>query len=124
MPSHIPEIQLDDNWLEDVDVDDFDGHDKGDSVGDDLNLTVADAERRKSSSSRGLEHKKSNGLLGEGQGDQDQGRLEDQMNYDHLRRLENIFEEADQDGQYPINCMRILGLPSAFWAVLENFIRS
>ena len=104
MPADIPEIQLDNNWLEDIDSDenDLEGVEGKKSAHDEL--TIANAGRRKSRKNSDLQLNKSNTAdESKSQNDHDdQGRLEDQMNYDHLRRLEEIFEEADQDGKLHI----------------------
>ena len=127
MPDHgIPSIQLDANWLEEIDLEDnfadsgrvqFSGFAKLTSQDEPIilnpvwgskgahdGLTIDDASNRRKSVR--LEGTRSITDCGKGVQDgaasgdhDDQGRLEDQMNYDHLRRLEDIFKEADQDGK-------------------------
>lgn len=99
MPAEIPDIQLDDNWLDEIDIEEINPDARNKGAHDELQVT--DAVRRKSSRDfrdKSERRKSNSNQEGPAGGDQDLGRLEDQMNYDHLRRLEQIFEEADQDG--------------------------
>jgi len=99
MPADIPEIQLDANWLED------DMDDSMEQIYTESRMKGAYDELRVSDGNPGGRRKSSRGASEQPfsstrpiEDDSDQGRLEDQMNYEHLRRLEQIFEDADQDG--------------------------
>lgn len=105
--SIIPEIQLDliDPTLDDgwVDVDPNAVKSETQNKGLQEELAVDDQEHRKSRTSLLNPNNGIGNSIQEGNYSENEGRLEDQMNYDHLRLLEQIFEEADQDGKLQIH---------------------